>query len=134
MHRRHRLGSASLIRRIYATGLRVPSRGATVSGLVADADEPKSAPQSAQAAPQAAPKIAVVASRKVGGAVDRNRARRRLRAAVGLVAPHMKPGSLAVVAATRQTRGLNFQKLVEDVRRTAEKAGLIREDGGISNA
>ncbi|MFY7778531.1 MAG: ribonuclease P protein component [Elstera sp.] len=50
------------------------------------------------------PRIGFTASRKVGGAVQRNRARRRLREAVrAVLAAHAKPGLDYVVIAREQT-------------------------------
>ncbi|HVL91279.1 MAG TPA: ribonuclease P protein component [Actinomycetota bacterium] len=114
MQRRNRLGSESLIRRVYATGVRVRSKGATVTGIVEG---------------DSAPRVAIVASRRVGGAVVRNRARRRLRAALGGALPFMKPGSVAVVAATPETPSLDFQILEDSVRRGLVKAGLVGAAG-----
>ena len=110
MQRHNRLGSESLIRRVYETGVRVRSRGATVTGLVEGTAEPR---------------IAVVASRRVGGAVVRNRARRRLRAAIGGLVPALRSGAIAVVAATPETPTMNFQELEVSVGRGVQKAGLM---------
>lgn len=74
------------------------------------------------------PRVAVVASRRVGGSVVRNRARRRLRAAITPCLPGMRPGAVAVVAATADTPHQNFQKLVDEVCRGAAKAGLVARD------
>lgn len=114
MQRHNRLGSESLIRRVYATGARVRSKGVTVSGFVEG---------------DAAPRVAIVASRKVGGAVVRNRARRRLRAAVDEALSNLKPGVVAVVAATADTPTLDFHKLADSVCRSLSKADLMRSAG-----
>ena len=64
---------------------------------------------------------AVVAARRIGGAVDRNRARRILRAAWRQVAP--QDGTDAVLVATRAIRGAKTQELV------AEMTELLRREG-----
>lgn len=76
----------------------------------------------------APPRIAVVASKRVGGSVVRNRARRRLRAAIEPFIASMRPGSVAVIAATPDTPTLDFQKLAEELARGASKAGLVSPD------
>lgn len=63
------------------------------------------------------PQVAVVASRRVGGAVDRNRARRRLRAALEPLVRSVPGDVAAVVAATPETNHMNFQELGESVAR-----------------
>ena len=64
---------------------------------------------------------AVVAARRVGGAVARNRARRVLRAAWRQVAP--QDGTDAVLVARQVIRGANTQELV------AEMTELLRREG-----
>jgi ribonuclease P protein component len=64
---------------------------------------------------------AVVAARRVGGAVARNRARRVLRAAWRQVAP--QDGTDAVLVARRVIRGAKTQELV------AEMTELLRREG-----
>jgi ribonuclease P protein component len=66
---------------------------------------------------------AFVAGRKVGDAVDRNRARRILRAAWSEVAPGIADGSDAVLVARAAIRGARTQDLVAEMRQ------LLREDG-----
>lgn len=110
MHRRHRVGSGSLIRRIYEQGVRVPARGVMLTGMLE---------------PSGGARVAVVASKKVGPAVERNLARRRLRAAARPLMSQVEPGAHAVLVATRATGRMDFQKLSEDVRRAFVKAGLL---------
>lgn len=64
---------------------------------------------------------AVVAARRVGGAVARNRARRVLRAAWRQVAP--QDGTDAVLVARQVIRGAKTQELV------AEMTELLRREG-----
>ena len=64
------------------------------------------------------PRVAVVAGKKVGGAVDRNRAKRRLRAAIAQ-AP-VRGGHDYVVIATREVVGIPFDDLLSWVREAVE--------------
>lgn len=57
----------------------------------------------------------VVVGRRVGGAVDRNRARRVLRAALHEVRPRMEDGSDVVVVARPVIRGAKTQDVVADM-------------------
>ncbi len=59
--------------------------------------------------------IAVVAGRRVGGAVERNRARRILRAAWQQVAPQARDGYDAVLVARAAIRGAKTQDLVAEM-------------------
>lgn len=61
-------------------------------------------------------------SKKVGGAVQRNRARRRLRAAAALVLPEKgRPGRDYVLIARRGTLDVPFEQLLADLRRGLDK-------------
>lgn len=76
-----------------------------------------------------APRVGFTASRKVGGAVERNRARRRLRAAVELVMPlHAAPGNDYVVIARKGTLKLPFGELVADLERALRRLNAWRAD------
>jgi ribonuclease P protein component len=73
-----------------------------------------------------APRVGFTASRRVGIAVERNRARRRLREAARLVLPaHAAPGDYVLVArggtATRQ-----FAALVRDLEAALKRLGAWR--------
>ena len=61
-------------------------------------------------------------SKKVGGAVQRNRARRRLRGAAALVLPEKgRPGRDYVLIARRGTLDVSFDRLLADLRRGLDK-------------
>jgi ribonuclease P protein component len=73
-------------------------------------------------------RIGFTASRKVGGAVTRNRARRRLRAATEIVMPaHAKGGRDYVVIARSTTAKRPFGALVEDLETALRKIGAYRD-------
>ena len=70
-------------------------------------------------------RVGYTASRRVGGAVARNRAKRRLRAAVARVMPgHAKAGHDYVVIARAQTVHRAFKDLLRDL-----ETALTRVDG-----
>jgi ribonuclease P protein component len=73
-------------------------------------------------------RVGFTASRKVGIAVERNRARRRLRAAVDQVmALHAAPGRDYVLIARAGTAGRPFAALLGDLKAALRQAGAYRE-------
>jgi ribonuclease P protein component len=69
--------------------------------------------------------VAFVAGRRVGGAVDRNRARRILRAAWQAVAPRVRDGYDIALVARRTIRGARAHELVPEVERLLSRAQII---------
>jgi len=75
-------------------------------------------------------RVGYTASRKVGNAVARNRAKRRLRAAVGEVMPlHAAAGHDYVVIARRATASRSFPALQRDLVTAMKKLKAWRETG-----
>ncbi|HKA25720.1 MAG TPA: ribonuclease P protein component [Candidatus Eisenbacteria bacterium] len=73
-------------------------------------------------------RVGIVASKKVGDAVRRNRAKRRLREAVRLVWPRLADaGWHVVVIATAETGTLDFGDLVEALRRGLMQTGVLSD-------
>ena len=70
-------------------------------------------------------RLAVVSSRKVGGAVVRNRARRRIREAFRLDRHLMKGDVDVVIVARRAVNSAAFADLQCELRSLARRAGLI---------
>lgn len=70
--------------------------------------------------------IAVVASRRVGGAVARNRARRIMREAWRQVEPQAKEDFDAVLVAKAAIRGAKTQDLVAEMTELLRRAGTVR--------
>ncbi len=74
-------------------------------------------------------RVGFTASAKVGNAVVRNRARRRLRAAAASVLPlHAKPAHDYVLIARAGTLQRRFVDLVADLEAGLKRLGLYRED------
>ena len=72
--------------------------------------------------------VGIVASRKVGDAVRRNRAKRRLREAVRVVWPELgDTGWHVVVIATAATGTLDFGDLVEALRHGLSQVGVLAD-------
>jgi ribonuclease P protein component len=69
--------------------------------------------------------IAFVASRRVGGAVVRNRARRILREAWRQVEPQAKKDFEVVLVAKEAIRGAKTQDLVAEMTELLRKAGKV---------
>jgi len=73
-------------------------------------------------------RVGITATRKVGGAVVRNRAKRRLRALAAEVLPaHARPGHDLVLVARGTTPGCAFADLRADLLRGLRRVGLYRE-------
>jgi ribonuclease P protein component len=70
--------------------------------------------------------IAVVASRRIGGAVARNRARRILREAWRQVEPQAKKDFDVVLVAKTAIRGAKTQDLVAEMTELLLRAGTVR--------
>lgn len=69
--------------------------------------------------------MAVIAGRRVGRAVSRNRARRVLREAWRRLAPRLEEQHRAVLVARAEIRGASTNDLVEEVAEVLAQAGLM---------
>lgn len=72
-------------------------------------------------------RVAYAISRRTGGAVVRNRLRRRLRAAVDQVEGEMAPGAY-LISPDAQVTDMDFNELIDRLRRCLRAAGATRED------
>lgn len=79
--------------------------------------------QSAPSSRAGVARIGLTATRKLGGAVVRNRARRRLREAARAAADAAQPGHDYVLIARAGTLTRPWAKLVEDLRRAFAGSG-----------
>jgi len=69
-------------------------------------------------------RVGFTASKRVGGAIARNRAKRRLREAVARVMPgHAKPGHDYVVIARAATLHRKFDDLLQDLETALARVG-----------
>lgn len=69
--------------------------------------------------------VAFVAGRRVGGAVERNRARRILRAAWRELAPRVRDGFDVALVARGAIRGARTQELVAEVEGLLQRAQVV---------
>ena len=98
---------------VAATSLRYATPGVVVQA--------RPAPESAT--PVSPARFGFTATRKLGGAVQRNRARRRLKAAAAMLAPERaKPGVDYVFVARAGTIDRPWQDLLRDVGQAMERA------------
>jgi ribonuclease P protein component len=72
-------------------------------------------------------RFGVAAGRSVGGAVQRNRAKRLLRHAIQQVLPLVKPGWDVVLIARHHTAGATFQQTVTALAILLGRARLLQE-------
>ena len=72
--------------------------------------------------------VGITVSKKLGGAVIRNRTRRRLREVYRLNEELFTPGWDIVIVARSRAVGAAFGDLTEAYLSLAQKAGLLRED------
>ncbi len=77
--------------------------------------------------PAGPPRVAYAISKRAGGAVVRNRIRRRVRAAVEGLSPELSPGAY-LVTPDPACRTAPFGDIAAALRHSAEAAGAVRED------
>ncbi len=72
-------------------------------------------------------RFAVAAGRSVGNAVQRNRAKRRLRAAIRTLVPRLEPGWDAVILARHPLSQAFFQDLQEALQSCFQRARILKD-------
>ena len=112
MGRVRKLASSADFRRIYAEGRRAatPSVVAHVRPTGADDD----------------PRVGVTAARGLRGAVERNRIKRRVREALRTMGGDLRPGVEVVLVGSGRAGRMDFQDMVDSVRRALSQAGGCR--------
>jgi ribonuclease P protein component len=70
-------------------------------------------------------RVGISASHSVGNAVQRNRAKRRLRACLAEILPQIRPGFDIVVLARKSIEQANFTELRAAVSQVLNRAGLL---------
>jgi ribonuclease P protein component len=78
-----------------------------------------------KAEPETETRIGIITSRRVGGAVQRNRVRRRLREIIRAVRPQMMRGWHVVVVARRSASTAEFSVLGAEVLALARRGGIL---------
>ncbi|MBQ4167888.1 MAG: ribonuclease P protein component [Clostridia bacterium] len=70
-------------------------------------------------------KIGFAVGKRIGGAVVRNKVKRRLREAVTPLLPEMVPGCRLIFVARSPIAEVTYRDMENNVRRLLDKAGLI---------
>ena len=73
-------------------------------------------------------RIAVIAGRSIGGAVQRNLAKRRIRSAFQCFQQKLFKGFDIVIIARKPILEIEYRTLVDALRSLLEKAGLLKEN------
>ena len=107
-----RLSSPSEFRRVKDRGRSYPGRF-IVLGVLREID------------PGVPTRIGLVTSRRVGGAVVRNRVRRRLREAIRVTRPRLRDGAWLVVVARHLAAKATAAELQAEWLRLAERASML---------
>lgn len=75
-------------------------------------------------------RLGITAGKKLGGAVQRNRAKRRLRELFRLMQPNIKTGYDICIVARTKVLTVPYAKLTADFKSAAEELGLFVKDNG----
>ena len=72
-------------------------------------------------------RLAVIAGRSVGGAVQRNLAKRRIRSVIQKLDDFLKQGFDIIIIARRSMLDIEYQSLVEALQQLLDRAGLMKD-------
>jgi ribonuclease P protein component len=111
MRRVHRLKGSTEFARVYRSGTRVRTESVVAVALLDD---------------EVTPQLGITCARKIGNAVVRNRAKRRLRAAARPFVSSLRGGARVVLQATPSSAGVEWEKLEDDLRAALTGAGVLR--------
>lgn len=121
----------TLKRRAQFVAVAKARRSAATPGLVLQVARAGEAERRSQGRSGGGLRVGYTASRKVGGAVLRNRAKRRLRAAAAQVLPtHGRAGFDYVLIARDGTHERSFGGLLRDLETALKKLNVWRPDEG----
>ena len=70
-------------------------------------------------------RVGLITSRRVGGAVVRNRVRRRLREIVRAAAPHIHPGTWVTLIARQAAAAASLQTLTSEWQQLARRSSIL---------
>lgn len=79
----------------------------------------------------ALPRIGVVAGRSIGGAVQRNRAKRHMRAAIGPLIASIQPGWDLMVIARPPIKQAEFGQIQSALASLLKRAGILNDTHGL---
>jgi ribonuclease P protein component len=72
-------------------------------------------------------RVAVIAGRSVGGAVQRNFAKRRIRSVIQTLDGFLNQGFDIIVIARQSILNIEYQSLVEALQQLLDRAGLMKD-------
>lgn len=75
-------------------------------------------------------RIALITGKSIGGAVERNLVRRRLRAICDTLQPVLETGFEAVLIARGKSHDADFLELTGAVQNVFQRAGLVQKSNG----
>lgn len=120
--------------RVAGSGRKWAAPGVILQALKRPADAPSGNARPYPIAPDTV-RLGFTVSRKVGNAVKRNRARRRLRAAANEVIPALaKPGYDLVLIGRGQTLTRPYAALLDDLTVALKRVGALREGDGMPHS
>ncbi len=79
-------------------------------------------------------RLGITTSKKIGGAVQRNRAKRVIRAAYAAVEPEVMPGWDIVIVARTRTTMVRSTELTPVIRAQLRTLGILRDLSGAKDA
>ena len=108
-------------KRYYSEGVRlVVFRVIESKGMFFDGNHKERCP--------ANPKIGITIGKKFGNAVERNRAKRQVRAIVRDMVTDLMNNTILIISIYKEFRELNYQQARRKIERIIDKAGLLKHE------